>query len=327
MEPGRTSITTTSAAIRARMRFGVATLALVLLWLVYMLGLLPFGMSLIEGIESDALRIGTVIGVIGAAVFALMNLRAVGRLLHRPARRVVNYFTPVLALDVAAERLKQIRKRIATVEKRVGDVAALRVGQENEVARLEREEQAVLREAQNPRSMLDDATLGRRLNHAQEALRLRRDQLDEVRATEDMLVDAREVCDLCDHRVQIAIERYRYAVEIARTFQDVGSIAGAEGPSDTTDKAEGQCLSELDEVDLLLANLDSALYDRKLGDRAAALRIAEMRQQLRGAPPAPPARVELPAAPARVEPPAAPADDLEEDLLAPEEPARRARRR
>jgi hypothetical protein len=322
MEPSSTGVTTTTRAIRARMRFGVATLSLLFLWLVYMLGLVPFGLSLIDAIESDLWRIVTVVGLIGVTLFALMNLRAVGRLFFKPARRLINYVTPVLALDVAAERLEQIRKRLATIEKRVGDVTALRVAQENEVARLSREEQAVLREAENPRSVLDDATLGRRLNHAQETQKLRAEQLEDVRATEDMLVDAREVCDLCAHRVQIAMERYRYAVEIARTFQDVGSIAGAVTTDDTTEKAEVQCLAELDEVDLVVANLDSALYDRKLGDRAAALRVSEMRKQLRGADePSPKGKV-------RVDAGDAPAQDEElEAEVAQEEPARRGRRK
>lgn len=282
MDPSQTSIATTSSSVRLRTRVGSSVLVVLLLWLVYMLGLVPWVFDLIIGIESDLWRILTAMGVIGAVVLSLMNLRAFGALLRKPVRKVINYVTPVLALDVAAERLKQVRSRLTVIEKRIDDVAALRVGQENEVERLTREEQAVLREAADPRSKLDDATLGRRLNRSQEALALRREQLDDVRATEEMLIDAREVCDLCAARVQAAMERYRYAVEIARTILDVGSIAGATRAGDATEEAEQACLSELDEVDLLLANLDSALYDRKLGDRAAALRISEMRMQLRG---------------------------------------------
>lgn len=283
MEPSKAGLTTTSSAIRTRLRLGGGALVVLFFWLVYMLGLVPFGLGLIDGIESDFWRITTVIGVIGGLVFALMNLRALGRLFFAPARKLINYVTPVLALDVAAERRKQVGERLATIEKRIAGVATLRINQENEVARLAREEELVLHEAKNPLSRLDDETLGRRLNHAQETRRLREEQLAEVRATEDMLIDAREVCDLSAHRIEIAMERYRYAVEIARTFHDVGSIAGAPVTSEATEKAEDACIAELDEVDLVVANLDSALYDRKLGDDAAALRVREMRKKLRGA--------------------------------------------
>lgn len=324
MDRNKTGLTTTSAAIRARMRYGAGAILLFLAWLVYMLGLVPLGLSLLDLIESDLLRIVAVVGVIGAVIFAMMNLRALARLFFVPMRRLVNYVTPVLALDVAAERQKQIRERLATIQKRIAAVTTLRINQENEVARLAREEEMILHEARNPKSRLDDETLGRRLNHAQETKKLREEQLREVRATEDMLVDAREVCDLCAHRIDIAMERYRYAVEIAKTFHDVGSIAGAPVKSEATEKAEAACISELDEVDLVVANLDSALYDRKLGDDAAALRIAEMRKKLRGASEGAAKKVRVDAS---VGAPEEEEEAEDAQVITPEEPARRARRK
>ncbi len=270
----------TAEIIRTRERIGTGVLAFMAAWTVYVFGLGPLALELFESIESETWRVVAAMAAVAVGVLTVANFRALWAMVWPTARKVINYATPVLPEAVTLERIKQIQEKLHAVERKLGDVGALRMNHEAVVAQFTREEQAILTEAQNPRSGLDDATLGRKLNRAQEALRLRQEQLDAVRADEEVLLDAREVCDLCVQRLGAALERYRSSIEIAKTVTGVRALVGAAGQSDSDAlaQAEQACMGELAEVDALMANLDSALYDRKLGDRVAALHIAELRQ-------------------------------------------------
>lgn len=274
----------TAEIVRTRERIGTGVLAFMAAWTVYIFGLVPLALELFESIDSELWKIVAAMAAVAVGVLTVANFRALWAMVWPTARKVINYATPVLPEAVTLERIKQLQEKLHAVEKKLGDVGALRMNHEAVVAQFTREEQAILAEAKNPKSGLDDATLGRKLNRAQEALRLRQEQLDAVRADEEALLDAREVCDLCVQRLGAALERYRSSVEIAKTVTGVRAVVGAEGQSDADalTQAEQACMSELAEVDALMANLDSALYDRKLGDRVAALHIAELRQGLKG---------------------------------------------
>lgn len=274
----------TARIISLRERVGVGVLAFVSAWIVYMVGLLPWLFEVFTSVESEVVKLGIAMATVASVVLVGANAQAVWALAWPPIRRLINKVTPVLPIDVTAERIKQISSKLVAVDKKCHDVAMLRMQSESAVTQLQAEVDATLREAGNPKSSVDEATLGRRLNRAQETLRLRQEQLEVVRADEDALLDAREVCDLCVQRLQASLERYKSTVEIARTVTGVRALVGGapEGDSDSMQKAEAACMNELAEVDALMTNLDTALYDRKLGDRVAALQVAELRQASKG---------------------------------------------
>ncbi len=269
--------------IRHRERIGTAAIGVTLAWLVYMLGLVPWAVGLLDLIESDAWRVATAAGAIGVVIFALTNLGALWRFARPAVRRVINYFTPVMAIDVTAERLKQLYGKLASLDKRVQEVASTRALHELETAKLAREQKEILRQASELDGAGADEVLGRKLNRTEEALERREAMLEEVRANEEMLVDAKEICELCIQRLQASTERYKSTLEVSRTVTDVRSITGDPVDAEESQRiAEDACMKELTEVDLMMLNLETALVDRKLGDRVAALRIAELRQRPEG---------------------------------------------
>jgi len=108
-----------------------------------------------------------VAAAVAVGVLAVANFRTLWAMMWPTARKVINYATPVLPEAVTLERIKQIQEKLNAVERKIADVGFLRMNHEAVVAQFTREEQAILAEAQNPRSGLDDATLGRKLNRAQ----------------------------------------------------------------------------------------------------------------------------------------------------------------
>lgn len=271
---------TTAGVVRLRERVGVGALALLGAWLAYVTGVVGRLFELFDAIESELWRVAVAASLVAGGALAAAHARSLGAAAWPLVRRLIDRATPVLPESVTRERLGEVEARLAAVERKVADVAALRAGREAAVADAEREEEALLREARDPASPVDEATLGRRINRAGESLRLRREQLDEVRADEEALLDARGVCDLCAQRLRASLERYRSAVAVARTVTGLRALVGAPREADEASLAlaERQCMAALGEVDALMANLDVALYERKLDDRVAALRVAELRQ-------------------------------------------------
>jgi hypothetical protein len=274
MAPGEPETNLTTQKVQQRETIGAVALGALLAWGVYVLGLVPWAWEVFQGFEDGTTRLVVAMAAIASGVFAVANLGTLARLFRPLVRKITNFFTPVLPEAVLAARIAELRAQHATLAKSCQELTFARERMDLEVARLSREHDEVLRLAREGAGT-DDATLGRRLNRVQETLDLARTRQEEARASEELLVDARELCDMCVHRLQSALERYRATAELART--GLRAALGDGGEAQRT--AEGLALAELNAVDLRMANLEGSRNDRKLGDRLAALRIAEVRQE------------------------------------------------
>ncbi|MBI5517289.1 MAG: hypothetical protein HY909_26185 [Deltaproteobacteria bacterium] len=274
MASGEPETNLTTTAVAKRETAGAVALGALVAWGVYITGLLPWAWDAVLGIEDNTTRIAVAMAAIASGVFAVANVGSLVKLLRPLSRRLTNFFTPVLPEAVLAARIAELRAQHETIAQSCKELTFARERLDLEVARLTREQEAVLSYARDNSHSADDALLGRRLNRAQEALQLATTRQEEARASEELLVDARELCDMCVQRLQSALERYRSTTELAKT--GLRAALGDSGEAQRT--AERLAMDELNQVDLRMANLEDSRHDRKLGDRLAALRIAEVRK-------------------------------------------------